>query len=111
MDIDMTKYYTTTHPGWETWEFPEGPWGWNTDGTSRAPTAEDREAHISWFHDSQEAHEVTCDPDLEWLERLEAHIADEVEHYGLDPIEAWKEILAMAEANIDLLKEQKDANR
>jgi hypothetical protein len=106
MDIDMTKYYTTTHPEWPSWEFPDGPWGWNEDGTSKAPTPSDREAHITWFHDYQEVHEVTpCDEDTEWLERLEAHIAGEVEHYGLDELYAWQQILSMAQDNINLMTE------
>ena len=104
MDIDMSKYYTTTHPEWPSWEFPDGPWGWNEDGTSKAPTPSDRGAHVTWFHDYQEVHEVTaCDEDTEWLERLEAHIAGEVEHYGLDELYAWQQILGMAQDNINLM--------
>lgn len=44
-----------------------------------------------------------CDEVTEWLERLEAHIAGEVEHYGLDELYAWQQILSMAQDNINLM--------
>lgn len=40
------------------WQYPDGPWGWNDDGTSKAPTAEEREAHVDWYHDYREMHNV-----------------------------------------------------
>lgn len=55
-------YYTETHTGWEDWEYPEGPWGWNDDGTSRAPTPDDRAAHIAWYHDETERRDVWNTP-------------------------------------------------
>lgn len=41
-----------------TWVYPDGPWSWNEDGTSKAPTAEEREAHINWYHDYREMHNL-----------------------------------------------------
>jgi len=54
----VSDYYTTTHPDWETWQYPDGPWGWNTSGTSKAPTMEDRQAHVDWYHDMTESFNV-----------------------------------------------------
>lgn len=36
------------------WEFPDGPWGWTEDGTSKAPNPTSREAHLMWYHDMRE---------------------------------------------------------
>lgn len=47
-------YYTETHPDWESWVYPDGPWGWSELGTSLAPTIEDRIAHVDWYHDETE---------------------------------------------------------
>lgn len=40
------------------WVYPDGPWGWNPDGTSKATNAENREAHINWYHDYREMHDL-----------------------------------------------------
>lgn len=56
-DFDQ-NYYTTTHPDWEYWVYPNGPWGWDKDGTSLAPTPEDRKAHVCWYHDYREMHDI-----------------------------------------------------
>lgn len=37
------------------WSFPDGPWGWNEDGTSKAPTRLERAMHVCWYHDMDEA--------------------------------------------------------
>lgn len=42
----------------DTWVYPDGPWGWRIDGTSRAPTAKLREAHINWYHDFRERNDI-----------------------------------------------------
>ena len=39
----------------EAWVYPDGPWGWNEDGTSKAPNELKRAMHIAWYHDMKEA--------------------------------------------------------
>lgn len=36
------------------WVYPDGPWGWNDDGTSKAPTPEERKLHVAWYQDNKE---------------------------------------------------------
>jgi hypothetical protein len=59
------------------WPFPHGPWGWNPDGTSLAPTALLRAAHIAWYHDVKEG--ITTS--TEWIA-----IQDAIEAFKLSGI-------------------------
>jgi len=47
-------YWEVEDLGWETWQFPDGPWGWDDNGQSKAPTSELRRHHLCWFHDQKD---------------------------------------------------------
>lgn len=41
---------------WFHWEWPLGPWGWEPDGTSTAPTQFLRQVHLTWYEEVLRMH-------------------------------------------------------
>lgn len=36
------------------WVWPDGPFGWNEDGTSKAFSSKFRKLHVDWYHTKKE---------------------------------------------------------